>query len=276
MSLHPDIRRMALLLGWRLHPASTSSRAACIRNAADLATSDVDQLERWSRQYPGCGWRVVMEGSGIWALDIDVPSARHKHDGVAAVRELVAVHGPLPPRPTTRSGAGGLALFFAHRGEPIVGKSGHPALGIDPRRGRLSITVPPSVHPDTGRRYRWLLAPWELAPPPAPGWLLRLLAPSPLPPIPAPPRYPDAPAGRRRYALAALRRAADRAASAPEGQRNDVLNSETFSLTRFLAEETLHATEIATAMAYAGRQAGLLPPEVKATLTSALAAGSRL
>jgi hypothetical protein len=37
----------------------------------------------------------------------------------------------------------------------------------------------------------------------------------------------------------------------------------------------LDATEVATAMAYAGRQAGLPPPEIKATLASALAASFR-
>ena len=148
MDLHPDIERLALL-GWRLHPASNRTRAACFADATTLATSDLDQLARWSREFPRCGWRVVMEGSGIWALDVDVPGARHKHDGVTALQELIAVHGPLPPRPTTRSGGGGLALFFRHEGEAIVGKGGHPALGIDPRRGRQSVTVPPSLHPDT-------------------------------------------------------------------------------------------------------------------------------
>ena len=72
-----------------------------------------------------------------------------------------------------------------------------------------------------------------------------------------------------------MRHAADRTARAPHGQRNDTLNAETFNLTRFMAEGTLNATEIATTMAYAGRQAGLVPHEVKATLTSALAAGGR-
>ena len=275
MALHPDIERLALL-GWRLHPASRHSRAACFSDAAMLATCDLDSLGRWSCAYPRCGWRVVMSGSGIWALDVDVPSARHKHDGIAALRDLVAGHGPLPPRPTTRSGGGGLALFFSHDGEPIIGKGGHPAPGIDPRRGRQSVAVPPSVHLDTGRLYRWLVAPWELAPPPAPGWLLRLVAPPSLPLLPESPARPlDAPEGRRRYALAALRHAADRAASAPQGRRNDTLNAETFSLTRFMAEGDPGAAEIATAMAYAGRQAGLLPHEVKGTLTSALAAGKR-
>jgi hypothetical protein len=119
-ALHPDVERLALL-GWRLHPASRRTRAACFANAATLATCNLDQLTQWYRAYPGCGWRVVMEGSGIWALDIDVPSRRHKHDGVTALRNLMAVHGLLPPRPTTRSGGGGMALFFEHRSEPIVG-----------------------------------------------------------------------------------------------------------------------------------------------------------
>jgi Bifunctional DNA primase/polymerase, N-terminal len=275
MDLHPDIERLAFL-GWRLHPTSRRTRAACFPNAATLATSDLDQLARWSRQYPACGWRVVMEGSRIWALDIDVPSKRHKHDGVEALRGLLAVHGPLSPRPTTRSGGGGLALFFAHQGEPIVGKGGHPGPGIDPRRGRQSVTVPPSIHPDTKLPYRWLVAPWELAPPRAPEWLLRLVAPPALPPLHEPkPPTPGAAGDRRRYALSALRRAADRAATAPQGQRNDTLNTETFSLTRFFAEGTLDAAEVAIAMAYAGRQAGLPPLEVKATLASALGAGAR-
>jgi hypothetical protein len=124
--------------------------------------------------------------------------------------------------------------------------------------------------------YRWLISPWELTTPPAPSWLLQLVAPPLAEPLHGPPQpRPDTGGARRRYALAALRRAADRAATAPQGQRNDTLNTETFSLTRFLSEGMLDATEVATAMAYAARQAGLHPHEVKATLTSALAAGLR-
>ena len=135
MTLHPDIERLALL-GWRLYPASQYSRAACIKNAADLATPDLDQLSRWSREFPGCGWRVVMQGSGIWALDVDVPSSDHAADGMAALAPLVAAHAPLPPRPTARSGGGGCALLFRHNGEPISGKTGTPTPGLDPRRER--------------------------------------------------------------------------------------------------------------------------------------------
>lgn len=274
MILHPDVERLAWL-GWRLHPASKCSRAACFSEAATLATCEMDKLAYWSRQYPGCGWCVVMQGSGIWALDVDKPGAGHAADGVAALAALVVAHGPVPPRPTTRSGGGGCALFFRHNGEPISGKTGTPAPGLDPRRGRQTVMVPPSIHPRTRRPYRWVVAPWDLDPPPAPAWLLRLVAPPPMPPMLERPSCRDAPAARRRYALAALRRAANRVAVAPQGTRNDLLNAETFGLTRFFGEGSLGADEIATAMAYAGRQAGLLTMEVKATLTSALSAGLR-
>ena len=217
-----DVERLALL-GWRLHPSSRFSRAACITGAAEAATHDLDQLARWSLEFPGCNWRVVMEGSGIWALDVDAPGPDHQADGIAALAALVMENGPIPERPMTRSGGGGFALFFRHDGEPIVGQTGTPAPGLDPRRGRLTVTIPPSIHHRTQRPYRWITPPWELSPSAAPGWLLRLLAPPPVPPTPSRPRrYRDHPDRFRRYAAAALRNAADRVAKAPSGSRNEI------------------------------------------------------
>ena len=269
----PDIERLALL-GWRLYPASQFSRAACIKNFTTLATHDLGQLERWSHEFPNCNWGIVMAGSGAWALDVDVPGPDHDADGVKALADLTAKHGPLPLSPMTRSGGGGLVLFFRDNGAPISGRSGTPAPGLDPRRGRLPLIVPPSIHHRSRRPYRWIVPPWELSPPAAPEWLMRLVAPPPVRVMPDnPPRLPDAPEGRRRYAVAALRHASGRVAGAPQGTRNDTLNAEIFALMKFQAEGVLHESEIANAMAYAGGQAGLLPPEVKATLASALKAG---
>ncbi len=275
MTLHPDVERLALL-GWRLHPGSQYSRTACIKNAADAATHDLDQLAQWSGEFPGCGWRVVMQGSGIWALDVDVPSPDHAADGMKALRDLAAAHGPIPPRPMTRSGGGGCALFFRHDGEPIAGATGTPSPGLDPRRGRLTVTVPPSIHPRTRRPYRWIVAPWDLAPPPAPAWLLRLVAPPPAPAMPdRPGRLQDGGEKPRRYAVAALRHAVERVALAQQGTRNDTLNREAYAMTRFVSDGALAPSEIATALAYAGRQAGLEPAQIKGTLASALRARMR-
>ena len=203
------------------------------RRKRDIATSQ--SWRAWSREFPGCNWRMVCEGSGVWGLDVDAPSEDHAADGVAALASLVKQHGPIPPRPMTRSGGGGYALFFRHRGEPIHGATGWPVPGIDPRRGRLSVTVPPSIHIRTRRPYAWVVAPWELSPPDAPGWLLKAVAPppdaclrglsrvtSPTPIQHAAGIMPKLHCGTRSAALP----------SAPGGQRNDILNRQTFSLAR--------------------------------------------
>jgi Bifunctional DNA primase/polymerase, N-terminal len=273
MSLHSDIERLALL-GWRLHPSSQYSRAACIKGAAEAATHDLEQLARWSAEFRGCNWRVVMEGSGIWALDVDAPGPDHAADGIKALAELVAEHGPIPPRPATRSGGGGLALFFLHRGEPIAGATGTPAPGIDPRRGRQTVTVPPSTHHRTRRSYRWITPPWELVPPPAPAWLLRLLTPPRESDPPAPRRLAHGDNRGRPYAIGALRRAVEQVATAPGGSRNDTLNKAAHSVARFVTEGLLQPSEIAEALAHAARVAGLDRMETARTLASAL--GSRV
>lgn len=274
MTLHPDIERLALL-GWRLHPASQYSRAACIKQAANLATCNLAQLSRWASTFPGCNWRVVMGGSGIWALDIDVPGPDHAADGIAALAALVASNGPLPPRPMTRSGGGGLALFFQHDGERIVGRTGTPAPGIDPRRGALSVTVPPSIHIRTRRPYRWIVPPWELNPPPAPMWLLRLLEPPPEPSASPPASLRHAGDTGRAYAIGALCRAVEQVATAPNGTRNDALNRAAWGVSRFIRSGLLQPSEIAYALAHAARVAGLDRVETARTLASALASGAR-
>jgi hypothetical protein len=271
MNLHPDVKRVALL-GWHLYPTRVQTRAACFKSATDAATCDLDQIERWSREFRGCNWRVVFGPSSLWGLDCDVPPG-HAHDGIANLNALVKVHGPLPARPQARSGGGGLVLFFRHDGAPIIGQAGHPAPGIDPRRGRQSQTIPPSCHHRTGQPYRWLIAPWEIDAPIAPPWLLRLVAPPAPPPMPDRPRgLQDAPDGFRSYALAALRNAVERVASARLGARNNTLNSETFALRRLSADGSLTVHEIACAMTVAALRAGLDRSEIRSTLTSALRA----
>jgi len=274
MTLNPDVERLALL-GWRLHPSSRVSRAACLKGASDAATCDLDQLQRWAREFPGCNWRVVMEGSAIWALDVDAAGADHSADGIKALADLVAVHGPITPRPMTRSGGGGYALFFKHQGEPIVGASGTPAPGLDPRRGRLTVTVPPSIHHRTGVPYRWITSPWELTPPPAPAWLLRLLASPYEPTLATPSRLTSGDQPGRPYAIGALRKAVEEVATAPAGSRNCTLNRAAWSTARFITDGLLQPSEIAEALAHAARVAGLDRLEVENTLTSALAAGAR-
>jgi hypothetical protein len=77
----------------------------------------------------------------------------------------------------------------------------------------------------------------------------------------------------RRYAVGALRRAAERVALASEGTRNDTLNRECFVLARFIGDGLLTHSETAEALAVAARYAGLTQTETARTLASALRAG---
>ena len=270
MSLHPDVERLALL-GWRLHPASRTSRAACFKGAIDLATSDLDQLERWACEYPKANWRVVMAGSGIWALDVDRPSADHDADGIAALAGMVAENEPLPARPTSISGGGGCGLFWRDAGHPIRGKSGWPKPGLDPRAGRLTITVAPSIHLTTRLPYRWQTAPWEIDAPAAPGWLLRAVAP---PPESAKPPMPTVYTSDR--AFRRLRRALDNISSAPSGQANDTLNREAFAVARFVAAGKITEAEAEKGIYAAARARNIPDREARDTIRSAFRSGMRL
>lgn len=269
MTLHPDIERVALL-GWRLYPCSNRSKSACFKGATDAATADLDTLEAWSAEFPGCNWRVVLQGSGIWAIDVDAPGPDHSADGMAVMAGLVQRHGALPKGPRTRSGGGGAAVFFRHTGEPIHGKTGYPEPGIDPRRGRQSVTIPPSIHIRTRRPYKWLVAPWDVAPPRAPDWLLELVKPPPEPAIPDVQRVPTTDLARR-----VLIRAIDRITVAGEGQRNDTVNRQGYTVARFVAAGLLGEQEAVESLYAAARQIGLPHIEIKATLQSAFRSGFR-
>jgi Bifunctional DNA primase/polymerase, N-terminal len=179
------------------------------------------------------------------------------------------VHGGLPPRPTTRSGGGGAAIFFDWSGERIIGDSGRPYPGMDPRRGRQSLTIPPSIHLITKRPYLWVAPPWEVAPPKAPAWLLKLVEPPPERPAEAAPTLNGGPP-RRNYAVAALHNATRRVAVASLGGRNNTLNRECWSVSKFLSEGTLSESEIRDCMIAAARAANISIREACLTIDSAI------
>lgn len=264
----PEIEAIALL-GWRVYPASQYSRAACFAGATDAASCDLDWIAAQCREYPGCNWRIVFEGSGIWGFDIDVPSADHAHDGIAAMAALVEVHGPLPPRPMTRSGGGGAAIIFEWNGERIVGDSNKPYPGLDPRRGRQSLTVPPSIHTTTKRPYTWVTPPWKVAPPKAPAWLLRLVEMPPEREVAPAPTLKNGTAARN-YAVAALHNATRRVAIANQGGRNNTLNRECWSVSKFLSDGALTESEIRDCMIAAARAANIPIREACLTIDSAI------
>jgi hypothetical protein len=263
----PDIEAVALL-GWAVYPCSRSSKAGMFKGAHLAATCDLNTIAGWCREYSRCNWRVVFGKSGIWGLDCDTPPI-HAHDGIAALAELVKVHGPLPSRPQARSGGGGLGLFFAHNGERIIGEGGNPAPGIDPRRGAQTQTIPPSIHIVTRKPYRWIEPPWRIAPPVAPAWLLRLVEPAP------DTEYRHTTIDTTDKARNKLFRAASAVANAAPGDRNATLNRRAYQIGHMIGAGLLSEREGAEALYGAARTAGLDHAEIRATIISGINSGVR-
>lgn len=265
----PEIEAVALL-GWAVYPCSRTSKHGAFKGSQAAATSDLNQISRWSKEYRNANWRVVFGRSGIWGLDVDAAGVCHCDDGMAAMAALVKVHGPLPPGPRARSGSGGVGLFFRHAGERIVGESGQPAPGIDPRRGAQTQTIPPSIHIVTRRPYRWLVAPWEVAPPLGPAWLLTLLRPPP------PPPYRRVEIATTDQARRRLYRAAFAVMDAQPGTRNDTLNRRGYQIGRLVGAGLLDEREAVDALYAAARDAGLDHAEIRETIHSAISSGRRV
>lgn len=264
----PEIEAAALI-GWHVFPASNRTRAGAFKGAHLAATCDLNVIAGWCREFTQPNWRLLFGPSRVWGLDIDAAGPTHAADGIAAMANLVSVHGPLPERPMTRSGGGGFGLIFKHNGERIIGKTGVPAPGIDPRRGMLSLTIPPSRHVVTHKPYVWLTAPWKVTPPTAPAWLLRLVEPPPEP------EFQRAVIDTTDKARNKLYRAVSAVADATPGERNATLNRRAYQVGHMIGAGLLGEREAVEALYGAARSAGLDHAEARATIVSGINSGVR-
>ncbi len=108
------------------------------------ATLDPQTIERWWCDRPDANIGLAT-GHGIVVLDVD------GEEGLAELRALVAIYGPLPRTLSARTGTG-LHAYFTYSGADIKSSA----------RGKLHVrasggfvVVPPSLHPN-GRRYEWI------------------------------------------------------------------------------------------------------------------------
>jgi hypothetical protein len=228
-------------------PCHADKRPASPHGFLD-ATADPDAIRALWRRYPG-----PLVGVPTGALDLD-----RKHSEAAAWWH--ANRGRLPETRMHRTRGGGLHVLFVAQPD-LRCSAGKLTLGIDVRAvGGYIIDWSATGLPVRDAP----LAPW-------PGFLLDQLRPPPPAARPTITLPRGAEAGRR-YALAALRNAVGRVASAPIGTRNAELNRETFGLARLVGLGALTPATVAGAMAHAGLAAGLTQFEVERTIASALRA----
>jgi hypothetical protein len=135
--------------GWRVlpcWPAGPLSKSPLTEHGHLEATMDPELIKAWWRRWP-----YAMIGAAVpdWSIVIDVDP---RNGG--GVEQLEALVGPLPDTLTVWSGRndGGRHLYFRRPAGDLTGT--RLPRGVD-LKVRGYMIMPPSVHPVTGRPYRW-------------------------------------------------------------------------------------------------------------------------
>ena len=225
------------------------------------ATIDPARLAAMLAKVPG-GLLAIRTGrvSGLCVVDID------PRNGGQLDKALMA------PTATVATGGGGWHLYYRHPGGPTL-----PALpgraGIDVKGDGGYVAAPPSVHPGTGKPYRWAGGRGVAEMPPA----LRAALTPPPPPAPSPaaealrgPVRPRAAGGISSppALLAALLRAVE---NAPEGRRRATLYGAARGAARMVAAGALAEPDARAALEAAGTTAQQTPREIRAAIDGAFA-----
>ncbi|MGH8596263.1 MAG: bifunctional DNA primase/polymerase [Gammaproteobacteria bacterium] len=137
-------------LGWRIHPLRPREKTPLLRGWPDVATSDVETIRGWWRQWPDANVGVVTgPKSGIVVIDID------GNAGEASLAELENRFGKLPATCEQRTGRG-RQLFYAYpAGRTIRNTTNLGGFkGVDVRGDGGYVVAPPSIHPN-GKTYVW-------------------------------------------------------------------------------------------------------------------------
>jgi hypothetical protein len=106
---------------------------------------------KWSSLGERLNIGILLGASGLAVVEPDTDAAR--------ARLLELLGGELPQVPIVESGGRSLHLYFADAGYANGARD-----GLELRSGLQQVVAPPSVHPETGRLYRWLPGhePWTL------------------------------------------------------------------------------------------------------------------
>src|SRR3954452_6085811 len=166
--------------GWPVFPLRPGEKVPLIPkaeggNGCHDATCSEARIREWWTRCPAANIGLAA-GPAFWVLDVDFAGfLAEEPDGADTLTALQHRFGRLPP--TARQYTGGLGWQWFFKPDPRIRNGVRVLPGLDTRGTGGYGVAPPSIHPDTGRTYRWIAGPDEAELAPAPGWLVRLLEP---------------------------------------------------------------------------------------------------
>jgi len=136
--------------GVPVFPCEAGAKRPLTRNGHWDATTDPRVIERWWRRWSSANVGVPTgKKSGIVVLDVDVAAG-----GPESLAKLERAESPAPKTARTRTGGGGIHVFFRYpRGTEIRNSAGLLGPGLDVRGEGGYILAPPSW---TKGPYEWV------------------------------------------------------------------------------------------------------------------------
>ncbi len=199
--------------GWAVHPVNIEKKPITKHGRND-ATRDEQTIKELFRNGAQIGVATGAE-SGLFVLDVDLDEKRGIN-GYETLEYLESMHGPLPLTPHQRTGRGGMQYLFNHF-EGARNTTSEIGAGIDTRGKGGYIVVAPSRN--TNGPYTWVVSPNDAPLADVPAWLIDALKEAEhVQTTNAAPGGEDRP-----YCLKMLGQAMARCATAPDGQKHDVL-----------------------------------------------------
>lgn len=165
--IHEVIRNLVEVHGLPVFPVNPVDKRPYTANGFYNATTDLNQIEEWSRSFPGCGWAVPTGSTtGIVVVDKDVKKG---HRGIEVWQNLVDEHEPTPRTPAVNTPSGGHHEWYRMNGTVFKSKANALGDGVDTRAEGGYVVVPPT----TG--YEFAVSPDECAIADLPAWIANLM-----------------------------------------------------------------------------------------------------
>jgi hypothetical protein len=150
-----------------IFPCKPRAKEPLIKEWQNRATTDEHQIRAWWSRWPDANIGVPTgAGNGFIALDIDEGGA-----------ETLKKNGWNTPLTVMVKTADGFHAYFKHPGGYIKNRTGDNALdfGVEVKGDGGYVMAVPSIHPDTGESYEYILSPDDAGIAICPEWLLKAI-----------------------------------------------------------------------------------------------------
>ncbi len=246
--------------GWPVLPVA--GKAPVLRDWPRNATTDSTTIRSWWQARPTSNVGIVTgPRSGLAVLDVD-PRA----GGCQSLGELEARVGVLPGTVTSLTGGGGVHLLYRYPDRKITSRANALGPGLDVKGHGGMVVVAPSLHPGSGRAYRWLGDCWQDALPAWPAVLLPAVELVRAPVVDRGPGLMPGTGGRPERRLEAL---VQFVLDSQPGERNARLHWAACRGAEMIAAG-IDGSMVIDALRLAGEAVGLPPAEVRTTIQSGM------